>query len=221
MERAPSPDLKIELWIASRPRRLYLRRRESRPLFPHAGQPDVGRKANGAFVLIDPGEPNKVLRYYTLCATSLPQGDVPVAARRDAAFPRLAVLQQRTIAHGEAGRVIYVLAQLGITVKLLRVALQPVEHRCRSHRWEAWNYTLGPPWAQKILRVGGYPEVEALGRDKEICQVVRRLMTMAVRLTHPRRLTAQVARSGSDWRRSGFHPAEPFGLASGKVRKGA
>jgi GNAT superfamily N-acetyltransferase len=33
-------------------------------------------------VLIDPREPNKVLGYYILCATSLPQGDVPVAARR-------------------------------------------------------------------------------------------------------------------------------------------
>ena len=34
------------------------------------------------FVLVDPHEPNKVLGYYTLCATALPQGDVPVAARK-------------------------------------------------------------------------------------------------------------------------------------------
>ena len=40
------------------------------------------RKANGVFVLLDPHEPNKVLGYYTLCATGLPQGDVPVAARK-------------------------------------------------------------------------------------------------------------------------------------------
>jgi len=39
-------------------------------------------RANGVFVLVDPHEPNKVLGYYTLCATALPQGDVPVAARK-------------------------------------------------------------------------------------------------------------------------------------------
>jgi predicted GNAT family N-acyltransferase len=43
---------------------------------------DVRRKANGVFVLIDPTKPADVLGYYTLCATSLSQGDVPDAARK-------------------------------------------------------------------------------------------------------------------------------------------
>jgi hypothetical protein len=46
--------------------------------------------------------------------------------------------------------VVYVPPQLGIAVELLRVALQPVEHRCRSYRSKAWHYTLGPPRRQKI-----------------------------------------------------------------------
>lgn len=46
-----------------------------------AGQ-DVRRKANAVFVLVEPNKPNVVLGYYTLCATALPQGDVPVAARK-------------------------------------------------------------------------------------------------------------------------------------------
>ncbi|MDE2464881.1 MAG: GNAT family N-acetyltransferase [Alphaproteobacteria bacterium] len=46
-----------------------------------AGQ-DVRRKANGVFVLVEPDRPDVVLGYYTLCATGLPHGDVPVAARK-------------------------------------------------------------------------------------------------------------------------------------------
>lgn len=46
-----------------------------------AGQ-DVKRKTNGVFVLIDPHQPNEVLGYYTLCATALVHGDVPIEARR-------------------------------------------------------------------------------------------------------------------------------------------
>jgi GNAT superfamily N-acetyltransferase len=46
-----------------------------------AGQ-DVRRKANGVFVLVEPEKPNIVLGYYTLCATGLPPGDVPAAARK-------------------------------------------------------------------------------------------------------------------------------------------
>ena len=52
-----------------------------RYLRTQAGQ-DVRRKANGVFVLVEPGRPNAVLGYYTLCATGLPHGDVPVAARK-------------------------------------------------------------------------------------------------------------------------------------------
>jgi GNAT superfamily N-acetyltransferase len=46
-----------------------------------AGQ-DVRRKANGVFVLVEPERPDVVLGYYTLCATGLPHGDVPAAARK-------------------------------------------------------------------------------------------------------------------------------------------
>lgn len=43
---------------------------------------DVRRKANGVFILVELEQPRTVLGYYTLCATGLPQGDVPVAARK-------------------------------------------------------------------------------------------------------------------------------------------
>lgn len=43
---------------------------------------DMRRRANGVFVLVEPERPGVVLGYYTLCATALPQGDVPAAARK-------------------------------------------------------------------------------------------------------------------------------------------
>jgi GNAT superfamily N-acetyltransferase len=43
---------------------------------------DVRRKANAVFILVEPEKPKIVLGYYTLCATGLPQGDVPAAARK-------------------------------------------------------------------------------------------------------------------------------------------
>lgn len=43
---------------------------------------DVRRKANGVFILVEPDRPCVVLGYYTLCATALPQCDVPPAARK-------------------------------------------------------------------------------------------------------------------------------------------
>jgi predicted GNAT family N-acyltransferase len=46
-----------------------------------AGQ-DARRRANGVFVLIDKAHPDRVLGYYTLCATALAPGDVPEAARK-------------------------------------------------------------------------------------------------------------------------------------------
>lgn len=52
-----------------------------RYLQTQAGQ-DVRRRANGVFVLADRGAPDRVLGYYTLCATALPPGDVPDAARK-------------------------------------------------------------------------------------------------------------------------------------------
>jgi GNAT superfamily N-acetyltransferase len=52
-----------------------------RYLHTEAGQ-DVRRRANGVFVLTDQADPDRVLGYYTLCATALPPGDVPDAARK-------------------------------------------------------------------------------------------------------------------------------------------
>jgi GNAT superfamily N-acetyltransferase len=52
-----------------------------RYLRTQAGQ-DVRRKANAVFILVESNKPNFVLGYYSLCATALPQGDVPVAARK-------------------------------------------------------------------------------------------------------------------------------------------
>lgn len=43
---------------------------------------DVRRMANGVFVLGTLDDPNAVLGYYTLCATSLAPGEVPLAARK-------------------------------------------------------------------------------------------------------------------------------------------
>lgn len=52
-----------------------------RYLHSQAGQ-DVRRRANAVFVLVEPPEAEAVLGYYTLCATALPPGAVPEAARR-------------------------------------------------------------------------------------------------------------------------------------------
>lgn len=81
MVRAASPDLKIEPLGAHHNRAEFTCGVESldRYFQTQAGQ-DAGRRTNGVFVLVDPGQPNDVLGYYTLCATGLPQGDVAVAA---------------------------------------------------------------------------------------------------------------------------------------------
>jgi GNAT superfamily N-acetyltransferase len=46
-----------------------------------AGQ-DVRRKANAVFVLSELTDPARILGYYTLCALSVSQGDVPESARK-------------------------------------------------------------------------------------------------------------------------------------------
>ena len=46
-----------------------------------AGQ-DVKRKANGVFVIAARVEAERILGYYTLCAASLAQGEVPLEARK-------------------------------------------------------------------------------------------------------------------------------------------
>jgi GNAT superfamily N-acetyltransferase len=83
MARASSPDLRIEPLGSHHDRAGFGCGVESldRYFRTQAGQ-DVRRKANGVFVLAGIGEPKKVLGYYTLCATALPQGDVPVGARQ-------------------------------------------------------------------------------------------------------------------------------------------
>jgi GNAT superfamily N-acetyltransferase len=43
---------------------------------------DVKRKVNGVFVLVEPSKPAEVIGYYTLCATALAQGDVPLSAKK-------------------------------------------------------------------------------------------------------------------------------------------
>jgi GNAT superfamily N-acetyltransferase len=80
---APRPDLRIEVLAAHYDRNGFSCGVDSldRYLRTQASQ-DVRRKANGVFVLVKPERPDIVLGYYTLCATGLPQGDVPVAARK-------------------------------------------------------------------------------------------------------------------------------------------
>lgn len=83
MARALPPDLKTEPLAAHHDRAAFTCGIESLDnyLRMYAGQ-DVRRRANSVFVLVDLGEPARVLGYYTLCATSLAQGDVPIAARK-------------------------------------------------------------------------------------------------------------------------------------------
>ena len=77
------PDLKIEPFGRDHDRTGFTCGVESldRYLKIQASQ-DQRRKANGIYVLIDPQQPNTVLGYYTLCATALPQGEVPVIVRK-------------------------------------------------------------------------------------------------------------------------------------------
>lgn len=83
MPMASPPDLRIEALGPQHDRGSFQCGEESldRYLRTQASQ-DVRRKANGVFVLVDPQEPAEVLGYYTLCATALPKGDVPAAARK-------------------------------------------------------------------------------------------------------------------------------------------
>ena len=83
MARAASPDLAIEPLAPHHDRAGFECGIESLDrYFRTQASQDVRRKANGVFVLVGRNEPGTVLGYYTLCATALPQGDVPVAARK-------------------------------------------------------------------------------------------------------------------------------------------
>jgi len=83
MAARPSADLRIEPLDARHDRAEFSCGEDSldRYLKTQAGQ-DVRRKANAVFILTGQAEPARILGYYTLCATALPQGDVPEAARR-------------------------------------------------------------------------------------------------------------------------------------------
>jgi predicted GNAT family N-acyltransferase len=68
-----------------------------------AGQ-DVRRKANAVFLLVETAAPTRILGYFTLCATALLPGEVPLEARKHIAhYPlvsatligRLAVTKDR------------------------------------------------------------------------------------------------------------------------------
>jgi GNAT superfamily N-acetyltransferase len=79
----PRPDLRIEALAPHHDREAFSCGVDSldRYLRTQAGQ-DVRRRANGVFILVAAEAVETVLGYYTLCATSLPQGDVPAAARK-------------------------------------------------------------------------------------------------------------------------------------------
>ena len=79
----PRPDLRIEALAPHHDREAFSCGVDSldRYFRTQAGQ-DVRRRAKGVFVLVAAEALETVLGYYTLCATSLPQGDVPAAARK-------------------------------------------------------------------------------------------------------------------------------------------
>ena len=83
MTEAVSPDLKIEPFGSHHNRAGFACGVESLDrYFKIQANQDVKRKINGVFVVFDPLEPAEVLGYYTLCASALTQGDVPVSVRK-------------------------------------------------------------------------------------------------------------------------------------------
>jgi ribosomal protein S18 acetylase RimI-like enzyme len=83
MVRRPSGDLRIVLLGEAHDRGGFTCGvdRLDRYLKTQAGQ-DVRRKANAVFVLTSHDDLKRVLGYYTLCATTLSQGDVPEVVRK-------------------------------------------------------------------------------------------------------------------------------------------
>lgn len=80
---AASGDLRIEPLASGHDRRSFHSGAEAldKYLKTQAGQ-DVRRKANAVFVLVARSQPDRILGYYTLCATALAQGEIPDAARK-------------------------------------------------------------------------------------------------------------------------------------------
>ena len=108
MEKPRFGDLRIVLLGEGHDRSSFTCGVESldRYLRTQAGQ-DIRRKANAVFVLTATEAPARILGYYTLCAMTVSQGDVPEAARKHTArYPlvsatligRLAVANDR---HGQ------------------------------------------------------------------------------------------------------------------------
>ena len=83
MAKRASADLRIALLNEGHDRGGFTCGVESqdRYLKTQAGQ-DVRRKSNAVFVLSAVNDPGRVLGYYTLCAMSISQGQVPEAARK-------------------------------------------------------------------------------------------------------------------------------------------
>lgn len=83
MPVAPSQALRIEQLGSHHNRSVFSCGVESLDrYFRTQANQDVKRRANAVFVLIDPREPAEVLGYYSLCATALAQGSVPLDARK-------------------------------------------------------------------------------------------------------------------------------------------
>lgn len=98
MAEATAPDLKIEPFGAHHNRSGFTCGVDSLDrYFRTQANQDVKRKVNGVFVLVDPREPAEVLGYYTLCATALAQGNVPVAARK--LVPRYPLVSATLVGH--------------------------------------------------------------------------------------------------------------------------
>jgi|SRR5208282_516837 len=83
MAKRPSGDLRIVPLDEGHDRSSFTCGVDSldRYLKTQAGQ-DIRRKANAVFILTEPGEPARMLGYYTLCAMTISQGDVPEEARK-------------------------------------------------------------------------------------------------------------------------------------------
>ncbi|UEM03513.1 GNAT family N-acetyltransferase [Skermanella rosea] len=78
-----SSDLRIGLLESQHDRAGFTCGVESLDLYlkNHASQ-DLRRKANGVFILSGATGPSRILGFYTLCATAIPQGAVPDEARK-------------------------------------------------------------------------------------------------------------------------------------------
>jgi GNAT superfamily N-acetyltransferase len=81
--RSHRPDLRVEPLSSHHDLPSFTCGDESldRYLKTQAGQ-DVRRKANGVFILVECHAHEHVLGYYSLCATALQQGEVPLQARK-------------------------------------------------------------------------------------------------------------------------------------------